>query len=173
MQHDLIDRKQLLDRINNRLSRPLSLVCAPAGYGKSTLVSGWLEGCDLPVAWLSISESENDLHLFLSYFLAAVQTIFTDVGKEIQTLLKRQELPSIPILAGRLINSLDKINTSFILTIDDHHVVQNNATHELLLRYRLCAYPSLPLAPFLVNSHSLIITPSVPLIWTPHPVSDA
>ena len=92
--HDLIVREQLLDRLDNRLNRPLSLVCAPAGYGKSTLVSGWVERSNLPVAWLSLNEAENDLRLFLSYFLAAIQTIFPEIGGEIQALLKGEKLPS-------------------------------------------------------------------------------
>ena len=73
---DLVVRKQLIDRLNKRLNRPLSLVCAPAGYGKSTLVSSWLETSDLPAVWLSLDEGDNDLHLFLSYFLTAIQTIY-------------------------------------------------------------------------------------------------
>jgi len=91
-----------------------------------------LEACDLPTAWLSIDETDNDLHLFLSYFLAAVQTLFPEVGQEIQTILKSQELPPLPVLTGRLINELDKIDQAFILTIDDYHVVQDKAIHELL-----------------------------------------
>ena len=130
--HDLIVRVQLLDRLNNRLNRPLSLVSAPAGYGKSTLVSGWLERCEFPVAWLSLNESENDLHLFLSYFSAAVHTIFPKIGKEIQSLLKGQELPSSHNLAVSLTNALDKIDTPFVLTLDDYHFIQNSSVHELV-----------------------------------------
>ncbi len=129
---DLVVRKQLIDRLNKRLNRPLSLVCAPAGYGKSTLVSSWLETSDLPAVWLSLDEGDNDLHLFLSYFLTAIQTIYPKVGHELQTVLKGQELPSVPFLIGRLVNELDKIDTPFVLAMDDYHVIQNNAVHELL-----------------------------------------
>jgi len=65
----------------------LTLISAPAGYGKSTLVSCWLESIDLPSAWLSLDEGDNDLHLFLSYMLAAVQTVSPAAGKEIQSML--------------------------------------------------------------------------------------
>ena len=54
------------------------MVCAPAGYGKSTLVSQWLEEIDWPSAWLSLDTHDNDLRLFLAYFVAAVQTIFPE-----------------------------------------------------------------------------------------------
>ena len=129
---DHLHRQRLLDWLNKRLHRPLTLVSAPAGYGKTTLISCWLESLDIPSAWLSIDETDNDLHLFLSYFLAAVQTVFPEAGQEIQTILKAQELPPIPVLAGRLINELDKIDQAFIMTIDDYHVVQNKAIHELI-----------------------------------------
>ena len=129
---DHLHRQHLMDWLNKRLHRPLTLVSAPAGYGKTTLISCWLESLDIPSAWLSIDEADNDLHLFLSYFLAAVQTVFPEVGQEIQTILKAQELPPLPVLAGRLINELDKIDQAFILTIDDYHVVQNKAIHELI-----------------------------------------
>ena len=130
--HDLVAREQLLDRLNSRLNRPMSLICAPAGYGKSTLVSEWLEHCNLPFAWLSLNETENDLRLFLSYFLAAVKTIHPEIGDEIMPLLKGQELPPATILAGRLTNDLNSIDSPFILSIDDYHLIDNIAIHELL-----------------------------------------
>ena len=127
-----LHRQHLLDRLNLRLHRPLTLVSAPAGYGKSTLVSCWLEASELPSAWLSIDEADNDLHLFLSYFLAAVQTVFPGAGQKIQTLLKSEELPPLSILAGQLINELDTIDEAFILILDDYHAVQSNVIHELI-----------------------------------------
>ena len=128
---DHVHRSQLLERLDQRRQRPLTLVTAPAGYGKSTLVSCWLESCDLPAAWLSLDEADNDLHLFLSYLLAAVQTVFPAAGKEIQTILNAPQLPPLPVLAGRLVNELDKIDQDFILALDDYHVVQNKAIHAL------------------------------------------
>jgi LuxR family maltose regulon positive regulatory protein len=127
-----LHRQHLLDRLNMRLHRPLTLVCAPAGYGKSTLVSCWLEVCDLPAAWLSLDDSDNDLHLFLSYVLAAVQTVFPEAGQEIQAILKAPELPPMDVLRSLIVNELDKIDKPFILVIDDYHVVLNKVIHELL-----------------------------------------
>ena len=72
----LVPRPRLLERLEQRRDRPLTLVVAPAGYGKTTLVTSWLETCDCPSAWLSLDEDDNDLALFLSYFLAAIQTMF-------------------------------------------------------------------------------------------------
>ena len=81
---DHLHRKRLLERLNKHIHRPLTLVSAPAGYGKSTLVSCWLEACDIPSAWISLDETDNDLRMFLVYFLAAVQRIFPDDLRETQ-----------------------------------------------------------------------------------------
>ena len=130
---DHVHRLQLLERLNQRRQRPLTLISAPAGYGKSTLVSCWLESCDLPSAWLSLDESDNDLHLFISYLLAAVQAVSPAAGKEIQSMLNAPELPPQSILSNILINELDKIEQAFILCLDDYHVIQNTAIHDLFV----------------------------------------
>ena len=71
---DHVHRPRLLEYLDQRRDRPLTLVSAPAGYGKSVLISCWMETCDIPNAWLSLDEEDSDLRQFLSYFLAAVQT---------------------------------------------------------------------------------------------------
>jgi LuxR family maltose regulon positive regulatory protein len=78
----LVPRPHLLERLDQRRQRPLTLVSAPAGYGKSTLMSCWLEACGIPCAWVSLDETDNDLLQLLSYLLAAVQNIFPDAGLE-------------------------------------------------------------------------------------------
>ena len=130
---DHVHRLHLLQRLDQRRQRPLTLISAPAGYGKSTLVSCWLESIDLPCAWLSLDESDNDLYLFLSYILAAVQTISPAAGKEIQSILNAPQLPPHSILSNILINEMDKIKQAFILCLDDYHVIQNTAIHNLFV----------------------------------------
>ena len=66
---DLVDRPRLIDQLNRGLDRPLTLVTAPAGYGKSILVSSWLNTCERPSAWLSLDETIDDLGVFLTYFV--------------------------------------------------------------------------------------------------------
>ena len=82
LSRDLVPRPQLLDRLEASPQRPLTLVSAPAGYGKSTLVSQWLEGGGHPSAWLSLDAEENDLRHFLHYLLAAIQAVFPDIDHE-------------------------------------------------------------------------------------------
>lgn len=135
----LVPRPRLLERLEMRRGRALTLVVAPAGYGKSTLVASWLETCDCPSAWLSLDEDENDLALFLSYFSAAIRTMFPDAVRETSALLAAATLPPLDVLARSLINELDLIEQPFILVLDDYHSVQNMDVHQLLTE--LFRYP--------------------------------
>ena len=111
---------------------PLTLVSAPAGYGKTTLISHWLETLDRPSAWLSLDEDDDDLILFLTYLLAAIETMVPDAVADTRRLLRTATLPPLSVLARSLINALDQIDCSFILVLDDYHYVHNVAIHDLL-----------------------------------------
>jgi LuxR family maltose regulon positive regulatory protein len=99
---DHIHRTRLLERLNKNRYRPFTLISAPAGYGKSTLVSFWLELCELPSAWVSLYEYDNNLHLFLSYFVQAVQNIFPGTVHDTQAMLKTPDLPPVTVLSRSL-----------------------------------------------------------------------
>jgi LuxR family maltose regulon positive regulatory protein len=101
---DLIDRPSLKERLDGGWDRALILVAAPAGFGKSTLLSAWLEVCDCPHAWLSLDEHDNDLGVFLAYFLGAVRTIFPNAITATQVLLSGVSLPPLTVIARSLLN---------------------------------------------------------------------
>jgi len=130
---DHLHRQHLLERLEKNLKRPLTLVSAPAGYGKTTLMSCWLESSDLPSAWVSLDEYDNDLRMFLAYFLAAVQSIFPDAVRETRDMLKAPELPLLRVLTHSLINELDQIEKNFILVLDDYHVIHDKTVQDLLI----------------------------------------
>ena len=81
---DLVPRSQLLVWLEKGRQRPFTLVSAAAGYGKSVLISSWLEACEWPSAWVSLDDRDNDVHLFLAYVLAAVQMRFPAIGQPTQ-----------------------------------------------------------------------------------------
>ena len=83
----LVRRQGLLDRLQQRRERPVTLVSAPAGYGKSTLVAQWLGSCGESCAWLSLDEYDNGLVTVLAYIIAAMQTVFSEFGPETELLL--------------------------------------------------------------------------------------
>jgi LuxR family transcriptional regulator, maltose regulon positive regulatory protein len=129
---DLVDRPRLIDQINRGLDRPLTLVSAPAGYGKSVLVSSWLNSCERPSAWLTLDESIDDLGVFLAYFVNAIQTIFPGALQRTQALLTAVSLPPIGVLAGSLINELDELERDFVMVLDDYHTGHKQEIHDLL-----------------------------------------
>ena len=69
---DLVPRSHLLERLEYCRQRPLTLISAPAGYGKSTLASSWLGTCECPGAWVSLDDDDSDLRVFLTYMVAAI-----------------------------------------------------------------------------------------------------
>jgi LuxR family maltose regulon positive regulatory protein len=92
---DDVHRVRLSDYLDQQLERPLTLVSAPAGYAKSTLVSCWLDRCDNPGAWLSLDDNDSNLRQFLSYFIAAVKTIFPNAVSATSTLVDAPTLPPL------------------------------------------------------------------------------
>lgn len=129
---DHVHRSRLSEYLDKQREQPLTLISAPAGYGKSTLVSCWLGSCDSPSAWLSLDENDNDLRQFLSYFIAAVETIFPNTVSATNTLVDAPTLPPISTLVGSLANELDTIEQDFILALDDIHCIQEKSVHHFL-----------------------------------------
>jgi len=130
---DHLYRQRLLERLNRNSNRPLTLVSAPAGYGKSTLISCWLESCNVPNAWLSLDENDNDLRFFLSYFIAAIQTILPVAGGQMKGLINAAELPPLETVSFTLVNELDLIEEEFILVLDDYHLITEKAVQHLII----------------------------------------
>ena len=135
----LVYRKRLHERMDLGLRRSLILVSAPAGYGKSMLVSQWLEGREEPHAWLSLDEADSDLRVFSSYFIAALRTVFPDACEETLSLLEARNLPPVSRLASCLVNELEAIEVPFILALDDYQRISSGAVHDLLRH--LLAHP--------------------------------
>ena len=140
---DYIVRPNLVQRLENGCCRPLTLVCAPAGYGKSTLVSSWLTMSERPSAWLSLDAGDNDPHIFIGYMLAAVQALFPGFGQSTRAMLAGSELPPIPLLARNLVNELGRVGKNFILVLDDVHRVHERSVHDLLTEF--LEHPPAPL----------------------------
>jgi LuxR family maltose regulon positive regulatory protein len=77
-----VQRSHLIEQLNEGINRKLILISAPAGFGKTTLVSEWVADCKRPAAWLTLDDGENDIIRFLAYLIAALQTIDVNIGKD-------------------------------------------------------------------------------------------
>ena len=119
----VVSRPRLIERLNEGLHRKLTLISAPAGFGKTTLVSEWVAGCEQPAAWLSLDEGDNDPTRFLTYLVAALQTIAPNIGEGVLGVLQSpQPLPPESILTA-LLNDITTIPDHFVLVLDDYHVI--------------------------------------------------
>ena len=99
--HNVIERPYLLKKLQESLNKKLTLVVAPSGYGKSTLVSDWLEKSKLQYAWLSLDKSHDTLVSFIKYLVGAVQTTYTKVGQNTLNTLSQIELPPENIINNK------------------------------------------------------------------------
>ena len=134
----LVTRPRLHQQLNEGLEKKLTILSAPAGFGKSTLLSNWLRQIPYPHAWLSIDEGDNDYARFLKYLVAAVQQLDSSIDHTALNLLYSPQpmLQSAALTA--LINQIDNINTKAILVLDDYHLISNQEIHrsiEYLLNY--------------------------------------
>jgi LuxR family maltose regulon positive regulatory protein len=92
-QPKVVLRPRLIERLNEGMNRRLTLVCAPAGFGKSTLVGQWIAGCGRPVAWLSLDEGDSEPARFLTYLVVALQTIAPNIGEGVLEVLRSPQPP--------------------------------------------------------------------------------
>lgn len=136
LSRNLVPRTHLVDKFDDLRRRPFTLVSAAAGYGKSTLARLWLNAWNGPYGWVSLDEDENDLRIFMTYLLAAIQSSI-GAGRSMacdntQSLLKAPVLPPPEILSRHLLNDLEKIEDAFILVLDDYHKISAPKVHKLM-----------------------------------------
>jgi LuxR family transcriptional regulator, maltose regulon positive regulatory protein len=125
-------RLRLTGHLNGGLNGKLTLVSAPAGFGKTKLLGEWVAGCERPVAWLSMDEEDNDPTRFLAYFVAALQTIAPDIGEGVLGVLQSPQPPPIESILTALLNEIDTVPDDFVLVLDDYHVIDGSAVEEAL-----------------------------------------
>jgi LuxR family transcriptional regulator, maltose regulon positive regulatory protein len=130
----LVIRPRLIEQLNEGLflGRKLTLISAPAGFGKTTLVSEWVAVSRRLTAWLSLDEEDNDLTRFLTYLVTALQTIAPNIGEGILNALQSSQPPSLESILTTLINEINTIPDNFIFILDDYHVIDAIAVDNTL-----------------------------------------
>ena len=182
---NIVLRPRLIERLNEGLSsgRKLTLISAPAGFGKTTLVSEWSAGCGKPVAWLSLDEGDNDPARFVSYLVAALKTIQEDIGDSVLAMLQSPEALNIESTLTVLINEISTIPDPFMLILDDYHSIDSKPVDQALeflvehqspqmhLVITTREDPTLPLARLRARGQ-LTELRAADLRFTPHEVAD-
>jgi LuxR family maltose regulon positive regulatory protein len=140
----IVLRPRLIEQLNEGLHRKLTLISASAGFGKTTLISEWVANCGQPVAWLSLDEGDNDPTRFLTYLVAALQTIMANIGEGVLGVLQSPQPPPIESILTALINKITAIpdNPStrpfgqsgqrFIFVLDDYHIIDSKPVDNAL-----------------------------------------
>ncbi len=129
---ELVSRPRLIKRLNAGLHRKLTLISAPAGFGKTMLVSEWVASCERPAAWLSLDEGDNDPTRFLTYLVATLQTIAANIGEGVLGVLQSPQPPPTESILTALLNEITTIPDNFILVLDDCHVVDTKSVDNAL-----------------------------------------
>jgi LuxR family maltose regulon positive regulatory protein len=163
---NLVPRAHLVERLQQGLSRPLTLVSAPAGFGKTTLLTQWLAESGMSAAWLSLEVEDNDPTRFLSYLIAALQTLDTQIGVTALSLLRTPQPPPPEAVLAVLVSDMTGHGAADVaLVLDDYHVITTGSIQrgvafllehlplQLHLVLATRADPPLPLARLRAQGH--------------------
>lgn len=123
-------RPHLIKCLQQGLVQKLTLISAPAGYGKTTLLCEWLAVCGQTTAWVSLDQGDNDPGRFWAYILSALQGAFSSVSSTLPDILTSPNLSPNETLITELINELDKLPQPLILVLDDYHIIETQAIHD-------------------------------------------
>src|SRR6266487_1333972 len=130
----VVVRPRLIDQLNEGLStrRKVTVISAPAGFGKTTLVTEWITSCRRPAAWLSLDKGDHDPARFLIYFIRALQTISPNLGTGILEILQSVQSPPIESILTALLNEIAAMPDDFIFILDDYHTIDSRAVDNAL-----------------------------------------
>ncbi len=128
-----VSRPRLLSRLDAGASGLVTLVCAPAGFGKSTLLARWINEGALLTAYLSLDEGDNDPAIFWTYLVSSLRIALPDVGERALELLENHHTPPLDVVLADVINGLSHHDTHVALVIDDYHVIDSGGIHSGLI----------------------------------------
>ena len=132
LRSELVSRSRLFKRLDKGFRRKLTLISAPAGFGKTTLVADWVRRNKIPVAWFSVDSGDNDPVNFLNYIIAGLQTLEACTGNAALTLLQSPQPPHFESILINLINDVSDIRRDFAFIIDDYHTIDSSPVHGMI-----------------------------------------
>jgi LuxR family maltose regulon positive regulatory protein len=128
----LVQRTHLIEKLNRTADRKLTLISAPAGFGKTTLLGEWISDSEIPVAWISLDKGDNDPVQFIHYLVGALQSIDVTIGEAAQTMLRYPKKPPIKSIMANLIRDIANIRNDCVLVLDDYHAIDTKEIHNIV-----------------------------------------
>jgi LuxR family maltose regulon positive regulatory protein len=130
----IVARPRLIGRLNEGVARggKLTLISASAGFGKTTLVSEWLAACGVPGAWLALDDGDSDPVRFLTYLIAALQTLQKGMGEGLLGTTQSHQPPAIEVILTALLNEIAVLPKNFLLILDDYHALDARSIDQIL-----------------------------------------
>jgi LuxR family maltose regulon positive regulatory protein len=129
---NLVSRPRLIERLSAGQDKKITLIAAPAGFGKTTLLSDWIPQSPRCVTWLSLDEGDNDSTRFWTYFITSLQQLNHAVGDTALTLLQSPQTPPVISILTALINDITAFPDVFSAVLDDYHVIESQTIHKAL-----------------------------------------
>ena len=130
LRKNLVARPHLVEQLNAGLDRKFTLIAAPAGFGKTTLLSEWIPQSPRCVTWLSLDGGDNDPTKFWTYFISSLQTLSPDLGDGALSFLQSLQSPPVTSILTTLINEITAFPDTFAIVLDDYHVIESQSIHE-------------------------------------------
>jgi LuxR family transcriptional regulator, maltose regulon positive regulatory protein len=130
---NLVSRPRLLHHLESGATGKLTLISAQAGFGKTTLLSEWINQCNKPVCWLSLDEWDNNPHRFIKYFIFALQRLNSAFGENALLELQSSQPLQTEIILTHLINEIIATAEPFVFVMDDYHVITDPEIQQMLL----------------------------------------
>ena len=128
----IVARPRLIERLDEGLHRKLTLVSAPAGFGKTTLLGGWAAALPRPITWLSLDEGDNDPARFLGHLVAAVRTVAPNIGEGLLGMVQSPQAPPTESILTALLNEIATIPDDSVFVLDDYHVIDARPVDDAL-----------------------------------------
>ncbi len=129
---DLVQRSDLIERLDKGINHKLTLICAPAGFGKTTFVSEWISRSEMPVAWISLDKGDNDPRQFFHYLITALKNFDASIGQPVLTMLQSPQPPPVESVMTNLIKEIANISYDFVLVLDDYHSIDAKQVHNII-----------------------------------------
>lgn len=128
----LLSRPHLIERLQAGLARSLTLIAAPAGFGKTTALASWVQRAQRPIAWVSLDAGENDPVQFWTYALTALEEVHPGLAETSLTMLQAPQPPPLAVVLHTLLNAIAAQTEEIVLILDDYHLITEPTIHDSL-----------------------------------------